>query len=136
MGASGVDTFDDDYAADWLGDFLEAPSEAAIYRALECAQPHSEAGVAAQGLAAAEVVAALRGAPSASLQRTLDRRNSTLSMRTTPRLERIALDAVDNIATTSELRELWEETDGGLPSWLGALADLRSRLASPMSSQS
>jgi hypothetical protein len=94
----------------------------------------SEAGVAAQGLAAAEVVAGLHGAPSASLQHKRDRRNVTLSIRIPPRLERIAFDAVDNIATASELREPWEETAGGLEAWLVAPADLRNTLAGPVSS--
>jgi hypothetical protein len=105
MGASGTDTFDDDDAMDWIGAFLDAPSEELIYETLERARPYCESGAASQALAAAEVVAFLRGAPSSGLLQMLEAHGTeTFPLKRSPRHERLAIDAIDNISAASELQ--------------------------------
>jgi hypothetical protein len=72
MGAWGSDSFENDDAADWVADFCDAPDPAVIVKALSAvadldASQYLEAPDCSVGIAAAEVVAALKGAPNSNL---------------------------------------------------------------------
>jgi hypothetical protein len=70
MGTWGIGTFDNDDALDWFEE-LEAEglqvAGSAIQVVLDLSPEYLESSVCANALAAAEVVAALRGRPSADL---------------------------------------------------------------------
>lgn len=72
MGAWGAGSFENDDAADWLADFCDEPDEKRIANALSTvaemdAGEYLEAPECSVGLAAAEIVASLKGAGSPDL---------------------------------------------------------------------
>lgn len=132
MGAWGYNSFENDAAGDWVGDLVDGGDGAAIEEALaaviEAGDEYLEAPECSAAIAAAEVVAALHGHAAADLPDEVttwltgrERPDATLLERA-----RIAVDAVRN---GSELQELWEEQGDALQVWLGAIDDLRRRLA-------
>lgn len=133
MGAWGNRSFDNDDAADWLGDLVEGEDlelvRATFARVLE-APDYVEAPEASQAIAAAEVVAAALGRPTPAAQEEEDligwlvrvkpSADATLAEQAAQVLDRI-------LADNSELRELWEESDE-FGVWQTEIVGLRSRL--------
>lgn len=129
MAGWGTGSFENEDAQNWLGqlsslgmddlkkifvragglDYLEAP-EASIV------------------VAAAEVLAALRGAPSETLPREIADWIGTTKVSSDPELRELAARAVDNVRRNSELKDLWLEAEG-LNEWSATLRDLQKRLA-------
>jgi hypothetical protein len=154
MGSWGAGSFENDWALDWLADFRQCEDvdfvRTALRRVVEhggtkqypasiilrlLGRPHRtdwlDAHVAAQALAAAEIVAAWRGHPAAKLPRDLPtwlKQHATLSQ---PDLVPLARKAVTIVKTNSELKDLWQEVDAD--TWQNAVEDLEQRLdgASP-----
>jgi hypothetical protein len=160
MGAWGTDTFADDGAMDWVGEFLDAeegmpsdddeePStkEGLIITALSNlseagASEYVEADDATKALAAAEVLAAWIGKPSATLREagrgTKSTAGNTLGqlmgwiattrspLKNSKELRSAASKAVSRVLK-SELAELWEESDSGAE-WRQGVKDLEIRL--------
>jgi len=141
MGAWGIKTFENDGAMDWLGDFLEEPSEKRILDTFSpqttVIQPgfigklmgkKSESIPAElegdEVLAAAEVVASILGRPSAN---NPDELSSPPSINLSPATVAKALAAIDAIMNESNLKECWEETED-FQSWKAEVEDLRTRL--------
>ena len=132
MGAWGTGTFENDDALDWIADFCESPSEGDLVAALSAAADvdgYVEAPDAANALAAAEVVAALKGAPtdSAVIADYLPVMEQA-GIRPTDVLMALTLRAIDRVVSNSELKELWDEVDDS-PAWYAAVAALRERVA-------
>ena len=135
MGAWGSDSFANDDAMDWLAE-LEAEglpaAGGAIQAVIELAPEYLEAPICSAGLAAAEVIAALRGRPSASLpsevQSWVDAIAGEPGGDPGDELVANARRAVELIATNSELRELWAESNES-EQWRHSVADLQARLA-------
>ena len=133
MGAWGVGTFENDSAADWLAHIPAAlPQTLGLtFRPVVAIEPdlYLEEPEASEALAAAEVVAAMRGHPGEAVANRPEvgewaqEHASWLQ----PDLERDALVAVDRIRSSSELHDLWSETEE-YESWLAVLDDLRDRL--------
>lgn len=159
MGAWGPHSFDNDRALDWLGDYLDSPSHDTL-RATFNPPPRGKTpgliaklfGVRAkssavrpdeeQVLAAAEVIAAMRGYPPADAPDDFAR----LTLHPPPDdLVSAAIRGVDLILDeSSELNSLWRGADdfstmhrGGAPpaedsedylAWLASVGDLRERL--------
>src|SRR5678816_3811771 len=72
VGAWGADSFENDDAADWVADFCDAPDQILIMNALSAiadldSGEYLEAPDCSVGIAAAEVVAALKQAPNPNL---------------------------------------------------------------------
>jgi hypothetical protein len=130
MGAWSHESFGNDDAMDWIAE-LEAEGLPAASGALaaieEIAPEYLEAPICASALAAAEVVAGLRGRPAAQLPQEV-RQWIAENPGDPGELAAVAQRAVDAIASKSELRELWEES-GEFETWRAAVADLRARLA-------
>jgi hypothetical protein len=129
MGAWSHESFGNDDAMDWVAE-LEAeglPAARAALEAIAELEPnYLEAPVCSSALAAAEVVAALRGRPAPGLPDEV--RDWVAANPGLPAdLVGMAQSAVGAIATKSELRELWEES-AHLGMWQAALDDLRARL--------
>ena len=132
MGAWGSDSFDNDDASDWIADFCEAPHPTLVVKALLAvanvdASEYLEAPDCSVGIAAAEVVAAVKGAPNVNLSYDAKNCLSSLKIEAEPSLVRLALKTIARIKTNSELKELWDESEKR-EEWYQALSDLEGRL--------
>jgi hypothetical protein len=136
MGAWDVGAFDNDLAADWVGDF-EGYDLASGLQAIRLALTSvvgTEAGGfvdaddAAVAVGAAELVAAINGRPAEATaydqaaRDWIDRSRPAADPGLTD-LARTALSRV--VGEGSELAELWEESG---PSWRTGIATLRAKL--------
>lgn len=135
MGAWGTGNFDNDVALDFLSALYPREDGCElIERALETvlADDDSYLGshACSQALAAAEVVAALGGAPREWLSESLSDwvwyRRPVAEDRLVA-LAELAANAVRQVRDDSELRELWMETDSA-DEWLVAVDDVAARL--------
>ena len=114
MGAWGAGNFENDDALDWLA-VLQAEglpaAGAAIQDVLTLADDYLEAPTCCAALAAAEVIAALRGRPASRLLDELVEWLGRVSGDPGEELTTNARNAVDAIRRSSELRELWEDDE-------------------------
>ncbi len=130
MGAWGHGTFQNDDALDLLDDLVDGGDDRMLRDALDTALSSAagtiEATDASSALAAAEIVAALRGRPAADLP---DEAVDWARGRPAPSDDLVARarQAVAAVLADSELRDLWLETDE-LPMWQGSVEELRERL--------
>lgn len=132
MGAWGVDSFENDDASDWLADFCEAPDKTLIPDALSKvadmdSADYLEAPECCVGLAAAEVVAFLKGAPNTNLPSEAKDCLANLDIKADPNLVALALRAVERIKTNSELKELFDESES-TAEWTQSVGNLETRL--------
>jgi hypothetical protein len=131
MGTWGTDAFGNDDAMDWLAELESEGLPAAggaVQAVLELAPEYLEAPVCAAALAAAEIIAGLRGHPAAELPEAVSAwLAANADADPGEELTRNARRAVELVAAGSELAELWDESDDA-PRWRAAVADLRARL--------
>ena len=146
MSAWGTDSFDNDTAMDFLSILEEAPNgegtraepgkDALIVMTLMRAADEEDgmdSEAAAEGIAAAEILAAIMGKPSPIMldpegpaeQLVTWVRDGDTALRN-PKNSVLALKALER-ARASELAELWDETPDG-SGWIAAVEDLRTRL--------
>ena len=130
MGAWGFGTFENDDALDWTADLIDIGEELipeAFVRVQEAVDDYLEADLCSFALAAAEVVAALNGKPSADLPEEVA---DWVRGRPAPAADLLAAarKAVGAIHKSSELRDLWEEAEQ-LDDWEPRVEDLSRRLA-------
>ncbi len=133
MGAWGIGNFDNDEAADWTFQLDKFDGTAIITATLEeitNADDYLDVGECAIALAAAEVVAALKGHPAADLPEEVSYWISYREPRWDSRLVEIARKAVTRIKTDSELQVLFEES-AEYEGWLAVQENLLQRLAPP-----
>ena len=135
MGVWGPGCFENDEAADWAerlaaGRDVRGLLARELHALVEMPSNKSpDAPRCWKALAAAEVVAALNGAPPGDLPPSLE---DWLSERRSPgTLSELATRAVHKVRADSELRALWYET-GSPREWLVVLDDLLERLSSPV----
>lgn len=133
MGAWGMGVFENDSASDWVHDLVEQTQLDIVISALGNAvkyldeeEDFLEESEASEALAAAEVVAALAGNPSAKLPEEILKWLNGAQARN-KELMSLAKRAVRVVKTKSELRDLWKESDG-YKAWILVLEDLQSRL--------
>jgi hypothetical protein len=133
MGAWEAGNFGNDIALDWVWTLEQStgldPVEHAISEVLNCGDD-LDADRGCEGLAAAEVVAALRQNPAPDLPEGLSAWVAAQGLTPGDRLVRDCLAALDRIRTDkgSELRELWEEDKEPPLEWYAVLDDLAARL--------
>jgi hypothetical protein len=132
MGVWGAGSFENDEAMDWFAELEKKPDTSVLKDAFETVEEEDdeddfvEASECFEGIAAAEIVAALRGKPAASLPEKIA---AWVKGRPAPSpgLIKRARRAVETIYKKSELKELWEEA-GKLAEWKPIVKDLMSRL--------
>jgi hypothetical protein len=140
MGAWGIKTFENDGALDWLGDFRDAPSETK-FRQTFAPQPAPKGllsklfGGSSSApppdldgedvLAAAEIVATLRGHPAVDASDDLA---DLPDIKVTDEIVAMAIKAIDSVLTSSNLKDCWEETDD-FGAWVATVKDIRARLS-------
>jgi hypothetical protein len=124
MGAWGTASFENDDALDWLA-VLEAEglqaTGGAIQDVLDLSDEYLEAPICSAALAAAEVLAALRGQPAANLPPDVLAWISAHPGDPPSDLVANARAAVDAVLTDSELLELWSDRRTELPGRLALL---------------
>ena len=131
MGAWSHEPFGNDDAGDWVSELTESEDLGAIERALDAvtdsAEEYLEAPDCSAALAAAEVVAALLGKPTASLDQ-----EAAAWVKGKPRppseLVAKAKRAVASVLKSSELQELWAESSE-YAQWQAVTNDLLVRLS-------
>jgi len=131
MGAWGHGPFDNDDAADWVSQLEESTGLSVVQSALDgiagSGGGYLEAPACSEALAAAEVVAALRGRPAAILPEEVRAWAKGRASAPVDLVEH-ARKVVRSIRSKSELRDLWEESEQ-FDAWSKVLDDLEARLA-------
>jgi hypothetical protein len=131
MGAWGAGSFENDDAGDWVWELEDAADTAILDEAFSQVTDRGEECLEAPdcsvAIAAAEVVAALRGRRAAELPDEATAYVARIGVPPSPGLIASALAALERVKTQSELQELWEESDSA-DEWRQALADLEARL--------
>lgn len=132
MDTWGSDSFENDDASDWLTDFCNAPAQELISNALSRVAEVDlfdslEAPECTVGIAAAEVVAALKGEPNPNLPSEALNCVSRLTIKADSSLVSLALKAVESIKTDSRLKEVWDESENS-DEWYSAVSNLEVRL--------
>ncbi len=133
MGCWGTGTFENDDAADWAWTLQESDGLDAVERTLGALADggYIEAPEASERLAAAEVVAALLGHPSADLPVDVARWIAEHRGLDARPLRDAALNHVRAaLGGNSELRGLWEENEEDFPFWKATAEALIARLSS------
>lgn len=132
-GAWDVGSFDNDDALDWVWELSESDDlslvEEALQRAVE-ATDYLEAPTGSVAIVAAEVVAALRGNPSSKLPPEVSEWTSAHKFAISDALLQSARSAVTSVrnAESSELAQLWSESQDTASLWHAELSDLLERL--------
>lgn len=133
MGCWGIGSFENDTAADWVCDLTETGDLSLVREAVAAvlaADSDVDATDATTALAAIEVIVAALGRPTAEALDEPDVVEWIARVKPLPdgRLASDAAQAIDRIlGPTSELRELWEDTDAS-DDWQADVRGLRSRL--------
>lgn len=133
MGAWDASPFGNDTACDWAYGLEDCDDlsyiEETLQTVLDTGDAYLDAQQGDEAIAAAEILAALRGKPSSPTAYTEDITAwiSAQPLKPSAELIKKALAALDRIQSEpSELIELWE----GNAEWIASLASLRARLTS------
>lgn len=131
MGAWDATSFGNDTANDWaygLEDYDDLSFiEAALQEVIGTGDDYLDSDPACEAIAAAEVLAALRGHPPVTNAYTekVAEWVAAHAIEVPDSLVKMSLEALDRIQRApSELPDLWDDA----PDWLAAMADLRKRL--------
>jgi hypothetical protein len=135
MGAWAEDTFGNDMACDWVGEFLEDPGLDAVKEAIHAvldsdADDYLDSDVACACLAACEVLARWQGrwGERNAYSEDLDAWIEANPQRVPDKFKQHADQAIARIlGPESELPELWDE-GGRNEAWHAAVDDLRKRV--------
>ncbi|PMQ16713.1 DUF4259 domain-containing protein [Janthinobacterium sp. AD80] len=134
MGTWATDAFGNDYAMDWAQDLHEYKTlelvETTLDNVIDSTEAELEAPFAAEALAALEVIARLQGQPGEDDPATaeVDEWVAACKKKVTPPLLEKARLAFERItAETSELRQLWQDSEH-FADWQADVAALRARV--------
>ncbi len=132
-GAWDTGPFDNDDALDWVWELEESTDLSVVKAALEAVSKsgsYIEAPTASAALAAAEVVAALKGNPHAQLPEEVTAWADARSLGGNEDLVALAIEVVERVqdSSDSELAQLWSDSEELRDSWAAGLADLEKRL--------
>ncbi len=132
MGAWGVGPFENNDAMDWVYELEETLGFNLIERSLDqvnelIAGDELEVGLAANAVAAAEVLAAMAGRGRGDLPESVKEWLTANTDQPPVHLLRAAAAAVARVGAESELATLWNDTDHGA-AWRMQLDELRVRL--------
>jgi len=128
MAGWGSGSFDNEDAHNWL-DQLARLTPDDLKQLLSRADDgaYLEAPESSVLVAAAEAVAALKGAPAEAAPPAIIEWTSKNKAASLPQMAPLAIRAVQRVRTNSELKDLWLQADG-LNEWSANLRDLEKRL--------
>jgi hypothetical protein len=130
MGTWGASPFENDNASDWVWELADAKDTSVLSAALEAVISEEEEIFEGceEAIAAAEVVAALRGKPLAEVPEEVNAFVKEHGKKPPDaKLISLAVTAVERIGKASDLKERWDES-GDAKEWQGTLKDLLKRL--------
>lgn len=132
-GAWDVGPFDNDDALDWAWELEESTDLSVVKAALISVTESStyiEAPVASSAIAAAEVVAALKGKPHTQLPDNVASWVKAHGLDSNEALVELARQAIVRVQDLddSELAQLWSDSRELQSSWKSGLSDLKQRL--------
>ena len=136
MGTWATDAFGNDYAMDWAQDLHEYKTlelvETTLDNVIDSQEAELEAPFAAEALAALEVIARLQGQPGEGeddpATAEVDEWVAACKKKVTPPLLEKARLAFERItAESSELRQLWQDSEH-FTDWQADVAALRARV--------
>ena len=129
MGSWGYAALEDDTALDFIGEFSATPGLEILETTLKAALDagYVDDYIGPRALAAAEIVAAINGSPFQTLDPSVLK--WAAEQEAASELKQLAVEVVTNVFKGSELREIWEDSDG-LEPWGAALEQLKQRLIS------
>jgi uncharacterized protein DUF4259 len=125
----GTGSFENEDAQDFLGQLKSLGIDdlrQILARAAE--RGYMKAPESSVAIAAAEAIAALKGAPSQAVPREMEEWIGKAQAGSTPELNELARRAVHQVRLNSELKDLWLEAEG-LNEWSAGLRNLEQRLA-------
>ena len=134
MGAWGLGVFENDDASDWVYELEQSSDLAVVEQALSdvagtSGDDEPDAPDSAAALAAAEVVALLRGRPGDGVPDDVTKWVATVRPKAEPDLAGLAAAAVRRVLAGSELKDLWDEAGTEQSEeWEAQLEDLLTRL--------
>jgi hypothetical protein len=129
MGSWGVNFYENDDALDWLEEAKEEGSSFILKTLKNILEAdYLEAPECVNALAAAEVIATVKGNPVDCLPSDIKEGILESDYSFSKKDAETALKALEKILKDSELKELWEETES-FQDWLLSLDDLKKRLA-------
>jgi hypothetical protein len=130
MGAWGSGSFENDDAADWVAGLATITPDdlTRIFTRAADDPSYLEAPDASIAVAAAEVIAALHGAPAKNVPAKIVEWTESHTDASTPELKALATRAVERVRRDSEVKDLWLEADG-IKDWIEEIQDLQTRLA-------
>lgn len=134
MGTWAIDAFGNDYAMDWAQDLQEYKTlelvETTLDNVIDSTEAELEAPFAAEALAALDVIARLQGRAGADDPATAEVDEWVASCKkkiTPPLLEKARLAFARITAESSELRQLWQDSEH-FDDWQHEVAALRLRV--------
>lgn len=130
MGAWGTRNFENDGSQDWIFDVIDSKDGGLVTDTLARIINNTETLETAdceEGLAAAELVAALMGKPSEDFPEDPLEKLDILNLIATKGLRTQAINAVNKITGASEMKNYWNEA-GQLDAWAAVQASLLKRL--------
>lgn len=135
MGAWGFRPFENDYAGDWLGEFLEQPGKRILAKTFRdvLKQPAEDRELPEESaaVAAAEIVACLAGRRGKELDDDLTEWLDQTSALADKPLVKLAMDALDAVQADGELCGSFDAA--GRRKWLATIKELRGRLETAQS---
>jgi hypothetical protein len=129
-GASGIGSFENDDAMDWVENELKPSGLKAVQRAIHdviSTKGYLQAPTCNVAIAACEVLAAAQSRPSADLPPEVAALATKLPSKPAESLRNDARDALSRILAKSELRSLWAESKD-YEQWRNAVTALKERL--------
>lgn len=130
MGAWGYESFENDSALDWVIELAHSDNRSVLTSALAApltTDNYIDVDESSAALAAAEVVAALKGHPHPALPDVVSAWVQAHPLAVDRDLQKQAIEAILRVEQESELQELWAESEE-YDQWKGSLQNLRSRL--------
>ena len=134
MGTWALNAFGNDYAMDWAQDLQEYKTlelvETTLDNVIDSTEEELEAPFAAEALAALDVIARLLGKPGAADPATAEVDEWVAACRkkiTPPLLDKARLAFERIVSDSSELRQLWQESEH-FAEWQAEVAALRLRV--------
>jgi hypothetical protein len=130
MGSWGHEAFQNDPALDWADELSTADDLSLVLRTLQTVietPDYVEDDEASAAIAAAEVVALLKGAPKTPLPERITAWAAVHPVIVDSALLQLAQQAVHRVVEDSELRDQWEDSPDR-DRWLSSVQDLFARL--------
>jgi|GEM_PF-1290915 len=129
--ASDINNFENDYVTDWVYDLRHAQDvsiiESIFKEVLETKGRLLEEKPATLGIAAAEIVAVMKGRPTLDTPAAVEDFISRVGKPPSKELVQDALKVIERVKDGSALQQLWDERDDG-EDWRESLSDLEDRL--------